>query len=204
MAVTTALVVGAAASAYGAYGSRQTGKEMTGIARGQAGRQEYFANQLIDLMQNPSKIFEDPGYQESFAQGTQAVERSNAARGFTGSGNAAIALQKFGQSFSSDYLRQQQNLLASLSGAQFNPIAGYQAGQGAQNDAYSQLGNTLAGLGYAFGGAGASGGGGGAAAGAVGSSYGSYGTALPPGTMAGGGGYIVNIPGGDFEGYGTP
>jgi len=121
VAAVGSLVVGA----YSASNSKKQGDRMAGLAGRQEDRQAYFANQLIELMKNPSSILDDPGYQLSFGQGLQAVERSSAAAGFTGSGNAAIALQSYGQSFSSKYLREQQSLLASLSGAQFNPAQAY-------------------------------------------------------------------------------
>src|SRR5690242_19627414 len=121
MALTTAAVVSAAASAYGAYSSSQAGKRMAGLGKAQARRQAYYDDQLRALIEDPSRIYSDPGYQEAQDQGVQAVERAGTLKGFTGSGNAAIALQKFGQSFATDYLRQQQSLLASMAGGQFNP-----------------------------------------------------------------------------------
>lgn len=187
MALTTAVVVSAAAGAYGAYNSKKAGDKMASLGRSQANRQAYYDNQLRWLMADPSRIYDDPGYQESMSQGIQAVERSASAQGFTGSGNAAIALQRFGQSFASDYLRQQQQLLASLSGAQHNPAQAMAAGANADANAFSQLGNTLASLGYTFG---SGSGGGGYPTEGFGAS-----TSIP-GTMDAGGGYIVNIPGG--------
>lgn len=187
MALTTAAVVSAAASAYGAYSTKKAGDRMASLGRSQANRQAYYDNQLRALLRDPSKILDDPGYQESFRQGTEAVERSASAQGFTGSGNAAIALQRFGQSFASDYLRQQQQLLASLSGAQFNPAQAMSAGANADAQAFQQFGSSLASLGYTFG------------AGGDGGSIPSEGFGAStsiPGTMDAGGGYIVNIPGG--------
>jgi len=185
VAAVGSLVVGA----YSASNSKKQGDRMAGLAGRQEDRQAYFANQLIELMKNPSSILDDPGYQLSFGQGLQAVERSSAAAGFTGSGNAAIALQSYGQSFSSKYLREQQSLLASLSGAQFNPAQAYSGASQSYDQSFNQLGGVLASLGYSFGGAGS------------GSSSGSSGTA-PTGwydrgnnSMSTPGGYIVNVPG---------
>lgn len=187
MALTTAVVVGAAASAYGAYGSKRAGDKMASLGRQQANRQSYYDEQLRALIADPSKIYSDPGYIEANRQGIQAVERAGTLQGFTGSGNAAIALQKFGQSFATDYLRQQQSLLASMAGGQFNPAQSMSAGLGADAQAFSQLGSTLASLGYTFGAG--SGSGGGTPASGWGAS-----TSIP-GTMEMGGGYIVNVPG---------
>lgn len=185
-----AITYGIATVAVGAYSAYQTGKTAK-AARSQAGevnaRQRYYNDLLMQLMENPDKILSDPGYQLSFDQGIQAVERSSAAKGFTGSGNAAIALQTFGQSFSSQYLRDQQKLLASLSGANVgnSPAQGYSvAGQGF-NDSFNQFGSVLASLGYTFGNSGGAGGSGGFGSGS--------GTIQDdPGLGDAGGGYIFN------------
>lgn len=187
MALTTAAVVTAAAGAYSAYSSKRAGDKMAGLGRSQARRQAYYDEQLRELMRDPSKIYSDPGYQEAQRQGIQAIERAGTLKGFTGSGNAAIELQRFGQAFATDYLRQQQQLLASLSGAQFNPASAMSAGASSDAAAFDQLGNTLASLGYTFAN---SGGGGGAGSGSS-----------VPNTMTTSGGYIVNVPG---TGYTAP
>lgn len=192
MAVTTAAIVTAAVGAYGAYNSKRAGDKLAGLGRTQAQRQAYYDQQLRELMEDPSKIYNDPGYQESQRQGIQAIERSGTLSGFTGSGNAAIALQKFGQSFASDYLRQQQQLLAGLSGANVNPASAMSAGGQMDAAAFDQLGSVLASLGYTFGSSGS------------GSGYPTSGfgaSTSVPGTMESGGGYIVNIPG---TGMSTP
>lgn len=192
MALTTAAVVTAAAGAYGAYSSKKAGDKMAGLGRSQANRQAYYDEQLRALIEDPSKIYDDPGYKEAQRQGIQAIERSGTLSGFTGSGNAAIALQKFGQSFATDYLRQQQSLLASLSGGSFNPAAAMQSGANSDAQAFQMLGSTLASLGYTFG----SGSGGGSGSGTTTSPGSMWGTPGPyPGTSTIGGGYIVNVPG---------
>lgn len=190
MALTTAAVITAGAAAYGAYNSKRTGDQAMGLAGRQASRQQYYDELLRDLMKNPSQILKDPGYQLSFDQGMQAVARSNAAKGFLDSGNAAIELQRFGQSFSSTYLRQQEQLLAALSGAQFNPASAIGTGQQSYNDSFAQFGQALANLGYTFGGAG-----GGTNASSDWSAFG-YSQGSVPGTGVTDSGYIVNLPGG--------
>jgi len=58
---------------------------------------------------------DDPSYQWRFQQGQQAVERSSAARGLLGSGNAAIELQQYGQgAASTEYAAQFQRTLQGL------------------------------------------------------------------------------------------
>lgn len=185
-----AVVYGVATVAVGAYGAYQTGKTAK-AARNQAGevnqRQRYYNQLLVDLFENPSRILDDPGYQQSFDQGIQAVERSSAAKGFTGSGNAAIALQTFGQSFSSQYLRDQQRLLAGLSGANVgnSPAQGYSVAQSGFSDSFNQFGSVLASLGYMTGNTGGSSSGGG-----FGSGSGTI--EDTPGYGDAGGGYIFN------------
>lgn len=191
MALTTVAVVTAAAGAYSSYSSAQAGRQMSRLGRSQANRQAYYDDQLRALVEDPSKIYSDPGYLEAQRQGMQAIERAGTLQGFTGSGNAAIALQKFGQSFATDYLRQQQTLLAQLSGANVNPASSMQAGQQANSDAFQQLGSTLASLGYTFGGSGSGGSGSGTATtpGSI------WGAPSGPGATTIGGGYVVNTPG---------
>lgn len=55
----------------------------------------FFADHLRNLLSNPAAIAGTPGYQFEMDQGTRAVQRSQ--RGMRGSGNALVALQKFGQ-----------------------------------------------------------------------------------------------------------
>lgn len=187
MALTTVAIASVAVGAYGAYNQKRAGDKMAGLGNQQARRQAYYDDQLRQLIEDPSKIYSDPGYLAAQGQGVQAIERAGTLSGFTGSGNAAIALQKFGQSFSMDYLRSQQQLLASMAGGNFNPASAMSASAGANSQAFAQLGSTLASLGYSMGGGGAGSGSSG------GSAWGS--DASVPGTMNIGGGYIVNVPG---------
>lgn len=58
---------------------------------------------------------DDPSYKFRFEQGQQALERSQASRGFLGSGNAAIELQQYGQeSASQEYGAQFQRLMQGM------------------------------------------------------------------------------------------
>jgi len=74
-----------------------------------------YARQLAALSANPSLITKQPGY----AAGLEAVRRSLAAQGYQGSGNMMAALSQYGQKFLGD----EQNRLATLAGAGFNPAA---------------------------------------------------------------------------------
>jgi len=162
-------VASVALGAYSAKNQRDIGKKaLKGSARIR-NEQDYYNDLLKELLTNPSEILKDPGYDFAFGQGIEAVERSNAARGFTGSGNAAIDLQKYGQSFASSFLQQRENLLAGLSGLQASesPSAGLGVAVSANNSSTDILSSTLASLGYTFGkgGVGRGGGFGGASAG---------------------------------------
>ncbi len=72
-----------------------------------------YAQQLSQLEANPSTITNLPGY----SAGLQAVQRSLASQGYSGSGNMMAALQGYGEQF---YNNQVQTL-AGLAGANINP-----------------------------------------------------------------------------------
>lgn len=106
----------------GGYGLLQA-RRMQQLARMRAQQMDPFgsqrgqyAQQLQSLMSNPSNIEKLPGWQA----GNLAVQRALAAQGYTGSGNAMSALQKFG----GDFYNQQVQQLAGLAGANINPAAG--------------------------------------------------------------------------------
>lgn len=52
---------------------------------------------LNELLQNPSSIANDPGYQFQYNQGLEAVNRNAAAKGMLGSGNRLFDLVNYGQ-----------------------------------------------------------------------------------------------------------
>jgi len=85
-----------------------------------------------------------PGYQFALQQGLQAAQRGAAARGLTGSGAEAQALQQAGQGLAEQQYGQYQSRLAQLAGA------GQQAAGQAAQMAYG-TGGTLAGLGLQYG-----------------------------------------------------
>lgn len=198
MAITAGIAT-VVVGGYSAYNSKKSADKLASLGKTQASRQAYFAQQLVDLMKDPSTILKDPGYQQSFSQGIQAVERSSAAKGFTGSGNAAIALQDYGQSFSSKYLREQQSLLASMSGGSFNPASAYAGAAQAQDQSFNQLGSVLASLGYTFGGSGTGAGSGSSSGSGLGGGY----ESLGGDNYSTSSGYIVNMPGSSGSGSGS-
>lgn len=149
----TAVVGSVAVGAKQAYDQNKLGKKALKGAKAVQAKQDYYNNLLMKLLEDPASITKDPGYEFSFGEGIKAVERSNAARGFTGSGNAAIALLRYGEEFSSRFLQQRENLLAGLSGAQTasSPSQLIGAGVSANQSATDILSSTLASLGYTFG-----------------------------------------------------
>lgn len=120
-----------------------------------------YAQQLQQLMANPSSVANTPGYQFGMDQGTQALMRSSAAGGYTGSGNEGIALTKFGQDYASQQYMAQIAQLAGLSGANINPASaanlqfqGATAGLNLQGNALNTLGYGASQIGNAVGGSG--------------------------------------------------
>lgn len=59
-------------------------------------------NRLTQLMENPNSFTGSPGFQFRMDQGTSAVNRSAAARGMRGSGNALAELMRVGQGMASE------------------------------------------------------------------------------------------------------
>jgi len=80
--------------------------------------QAKYRGQLATLMDNPGSMESSPVYQAMLDQGTNAVNRTAAAKGMLGSGNRLGDLMKMGQSTASQYYFPQQQALASLSGVQ--------------------------------------------------------------------------------------
>lgn len=100
------------------------------------------ALQLSQLSANPSSVTGVPGYQFGYDQGLQALQRSMASRGYTGSGNMALALQRYGTDYATKFLGDEENRLAGLAGAQFAPSTASQIGlSGRVNSSLMQAGS---------------------------------------------------------------
>jgi hypothetical protein len=156
--IAGAVIVSTGAGLYESSQSSAIGSKAVGLAEDTQGKQDYYNNQLMQLMANPSSFLSSPLFTSTLDVGTQAVNRSQAAQGFLGSGNQATALQQFGQSFASSQLLGQEQLLGSLSGAgnASSPSQALTAGTGAFGQSFNQLGSLLASLGYSTTGAGGS------------------------------------------------
>lgn len=69
-----------------------------------------------NLLQNPSSITSDPGYQFGFQQGQAAYDNSGSARGMRLSGAQAKALTKFGQDYGQTKFNESLNRYGNLAG----------------------------------------------------------------------------------------
>lgn len=73
-----------------------------------------YQTQLNQLLTDPSKIQQTPGYQFALGQGNEAINRSAAAKGMLNSGGVLAELQKYGQGMASQEYGGQVNRLAEL------------------------------------------------------------------------------------------
>lgn len=136
-------------SLYGLYNSSQTGSKANTVYQQSnpfGGYRPYYGQQLLDLIQNPSSISSQPGYQFLMDQGVTAIDRSAAASGQgVGSGAEKADLTKYGQGLADQFYQQQVQELSGLAGANINPANPFQALQGV-GGAASGIGSSLAGL----------------------------------------------------------
>jgi hypothetical protein len=148
-----AVAGGLAAGAVGVAGSSLLGGGSSG-AQNAANAADPFASQrgqyqtmLSNLINNPSSITSQPGYQFELQQSQNAVEGSAAANGMVNSGNVLQALSTNSQGFAAQQLNNQELLLAQLSGANVgSPGTAGQILQGqntANQAAVSSLGSTV-------------------------------------------------------------
>lgn len=82
-----------------------------------ASQRGQYQTQLSNLINNPSSITSQPGYQFGLQQSQNAVEGSAAANGMVNSGNVLNALSTNAQGYAATQLNNQELLLAQLSGA---------------------------------------------------------------------------------------
>lgn len=99
-----------------------------GAAGGGAGgyqatlRENPFEGRLMNLLNDPSSLANDPGYKFEMQQGQQALARSAAARNMTGSGNTLAAL-----------LEQSQGFAAKRRGQELDRLGGFMQGRDQTN-----------------------------------------------------------------------
>ena len=82
-----------------------------------ASQRGQYQGMLSNLINNPSSITSQPGYQFGLDQSNKAVEGSAAANGMVNSGNVLQALSTNSQNYAATQLNNQELLLAQLSGA---------------------------------------------------------------------------------------
>ena len=114
------------------------------------------AQQLNNLINNPSQAMAQPGYQQQMQQGIQQTNRGMAASGQLSSGQEQSALMSQGQNTFGSYYNSQLANLMQLSGASASPAAAAQA-QTQANLARSSIGqqnlqNMVSGAGAIIGG----------------------------------------------------
>ena len=126
------------------------GQTKPGVADPYAQYRSQAAGQLQNLLSDPSTITSTPGYQFNLQQGLQAQQAQQAAQGRLVSGGGLLQAQQFGQQYATSNLQQQQNLLATLSGANQAPAGAAQAQQGIN---FGQVGAGALGLQQLAGGA---------------------------------------------------
>lgn len=100
--------------------------------------------QLQQLLANPDSIQDSAAYQWRLGQGTQALDRSAAARGGLFNGGHSADLVRFGQGEASQEYGNQFNRLAALSGV--GQTTATQLGQFGANTA-ANVGNSLSNIG---------------------------------------------------------
>ena len=110
-----------------------------------------YETRLLQLLENPDSIQDTGAYKFQFNQGQQAIERSAAAKGMSGSGNLLAELSKYGQGMASQAYGAEADRLANLSGQQKNYLLGLRSA--ATND-YTAKANALQSLASGAGAAG--------------------------------------------------
>ena len=126
------------------------GQTKPGVADPYAQYRSQAAGQLQNLLADPNTITSTPGYQFNLQQGLQAQQAQQAAQGRLVSGGGLLQAQQYGQQYATSNLQQQQNLLATLSGANQAPAGAAQAQQGIN---FGQFGAGALGLQQLAGGA---------------------------------------------------
>lgn len=120
---------------YSAYQGNQLADQIREQSDPFAQYRPYYGQRLAALEANPD-VTQIPGYQA----GLDAVQRSLARQGFTGSGNAMVALQQYG----GDFFNRERDRLATLAGAGTMPGNGLGAAAQLTGQSLGTLGYTAA------------------------------------------------------------
>lgn len=104
-----------------------------------------YENRLRQLLDNPDSIADTGAYKFAYNQGQQALERSAAAKGMSGSGNVLAELMRYGQGMASQQYNTEADRMANLSGNQKNYILGLKNAANSESanksSAYLNMGN---------------------------------------------------------------
>jgi hypothetical protein len=124
---------------------------LVGSGPQEVSRNNEYETRLRQLMNNPDSISDTGAYKFAFNQGQQAIERSAAAKGMSGSGNVLAELMNYGQGMASQQYGTEADRLAGLSGQQKNYLLGLRGAAtsdyNAKVNAAQSSSNSLAGLG---------------------------------------------------------
>lgn len=143
-------IAGGGLGLYESDQNRRLAKKAASMQDPFASQRGQYADKLAALSADPSTITNLPGYKFGLDQGNQALLRTTAARGYTGSGNEAIALQQYNQNYAQQWLTSEQTRLAQLAGGNAQPGGGNQLLQGNQY-ATDLMSKALASIGYGLG-----------------------------------------------------
>lgn len=142
MTMIVAGVVGVVGLGVGAYeASVQAGiaGSAESLASAQFGNQQWYNQQLQNLIMNPSSWTGSSIFNNALNIGSQAVSRQQIAGGFGGSGNSAIALEQYGQGTALNSLQAQEQLLMQGAGVNVNPASALSTASGAASTGAQQL-----------------------------------------------------------------
>lgn len=103
------------ALAYGTGSAYQAGPGMSAGGSGTpSADKKHWTNSLRKLMTDPTAFQRTPGFKAALDTGTQAIQRSFAARGMGNSGNVLAELMKYGTGLASQEYGSQVNRLSRL------------------------------------------------------------------------------------------
>ncbi len=154
-----AAVLSAGTSLYEASQQQGISSEALGLAQTTQNEQMQYNNQLMNMLANPSSIFTNPAFTAATAVGEQGVAHQGAAAFGPNSTAEAAQLQQYGQGAGLSFLTSQEQLLASLSGAQAasSPTQALSTASGAASASAQSMGSLFYGLGALAGNYGGSG-----------------------------------------------
>lgn len=135
----TIAAVGVGVEGYNAYEGHQNANSAKGMASQIMAKQNYYDDQLKNLMSDPSSFFKSPIFTSAQKIGLDATAAQGAASGNNRSSTIMKSLFDYGQGFAAQQLQSQESLLAGLTGAQQSAPAAIQANTNAQGQSAEEL-----------------------------------------------------------------